>query len=135
MYREQPCRKCGSHDFDSSNHCQSCKNERTRLWRAANHERSKEQTNRNNNRRRSTEEGRLYHVAANAASSRKRKTRVPAWADLEAIKEFYLACPPGMEVDHIIPLCGKLVSGLHVLENLQYLTRKDNRDKSNIFEV
>lgn len=59
--------------------------------------------------------------------------RTPPWADLEAIQKFYEACPEGYEVDHIIPLQGKEVSGLHVLENLQYLTREENRQKSNKF--
>jgi len=53
----------------------------------------------------------------------------PSWADVEAIKEFYRNCPPGYEVDHIHPLQGKTICGLHVLENLQYLTVSENRKK------
>jgi len=59
--------------------------------------------------------------------------RIPIWCDREAIKEIYKLCPEGMEVDHIIPKTGELVSGLHVPENLQYLTPFDNRSKGNKF--
>jgi len=56
---------------------------------------------------------------------------VPKWADRLAIKEFYKSRPDGFEVDHIIPLQGDTVCGLHVLENLQYLTKRENCKKSN----
>ena len=59
--------------------------------------------------------------------------RTPAWADLIAIREFYKNCPKGHEVDHIIPLQGKNVCGLHVLENLQYLPMEENRRKGNTY--
>lgn len=55
----------------------------------------------------------------------------PAWADMAAIEAFYAARPVGMEVDHIIPLQGKNVSGLHVHWNLQYLTPAENAAKGN----
>lgn len=57
--------------------------------------------------------------------------RVPAWADIKAIERFYEACPEGFEVDHFYPLQGKTVSGLHVLENLQYLEPIANKKKGN----
>lgn len=60
---------------------------------------------------------------------------VPKWADLKSMQDIYRKCPVGYHVDHIIPLRGKLVSGLHIPENLQYLTAKENRKKFNLFEV
>lgn len=59
---------------------------------------------------------------------------VPTWADRESIRLFYENCPEGYHVDHIIPLRGDLVSGLHVLENLQYLPAVDNLKKSNRYD-
>ena len=60
--------------------------------------------------------------------------RTPPWANLEKIKSIYLSCPKGYHVDHIIPLRGSKVSGLHVENNLQYLLAKDNLSKRNSYE-
>lgn len=63
------------------------------------------------------------------------KQRTPSWACVEKMNEIYKqARALGMEVDHIIPLQGKTVSGLHVENNLQLLTKKENRKKSNKYE-
>lgn len=59
----------------------------------------------------------------------------PPWADMEAIKEFYINCPEGFDVDHVTPINHPYVCGLHVLGNLQYLDEKDNRlRKGNSFD-
>lgn len=56
---------------------------------------------------------------------------IPPWADLLKIQEIYENCPEGYEVDHIYPLQGVNSCGLHVENNLQYLTVEENRKKSN----
>jgi len=57
--------------------------------------------------------------------------RTPRWANLEKIKQIYLKRKKGYHVDHIVPLQAKNVSGLHVENNLQYLTAKQNISKGN----
>lgn len=60
----------------------------------------------------------------------------PPWADREEIKAIYeQAAIAGMQVDHIHPLQGETLCGLHVPWNLQLLTATDNQRKSNKFET
>lgn len=68
-----------------------------------------------------------------AAYNAAKNQRTPPWADLKKIKEIYDNCPEGYHVDHIVPLNGKLVSGLHIETNLQYLPAIENIKKGNKF--
>jgi hypothetical protein len=56
---------------------------------------------------------------------------IPKWANLNKIKTIYDNCPTGYHVDHIIPLQGKYICGLHVENNLQYLLASENSSKKN----
>lgn len=70
----------------------------------------------------------------NAKNRALRNLRIPNWIteeDYEKISEIYKKCPKGYHVDHIIPLQGKLVSGFHTPNNLQYLTVEENLKKYN----
>jgi 5-methylcytosine-specific restriction endonuclease McrA len=69
---------------------------------------------------------RTREVSANYRAKLREQT--PIEADRKKIREFYDNCPAGYEVDHIIPISR---GGLHILENLQYLTISENRRKSN----
>lgn len=70
--------------------------------------------------------------------------RTPKWLtkeQLQEIKQFYIDAEyltyytkVQFEVDHIIPLRGKHVSGLHVPNNLQLLTEKENEIKHNSYK-
>lgn len=103
---------------------------RARRWMEANPEKSA--ANSNAYRRR--------NLAAAAARQQRRRAKLlkcmPSWANLDAIQKFYdlakeLTDQTGIphEVDHIIPLQGELVTGLHIETNLQVLPAKVNRSK------
>lgn len=75
-------------------------------------------------------------VRLNTARRHKRvRQATPGWASRQDLDDVYLeAKHMQMCVDHIIPLKHKLVCGLHVVDNLQLLTRSANAKKSNKFD-
>lgn len=70
-----------------------------------------------------------------ACTSKRIRKNTPKWVDRKTLREFYYNCPKDLQVDHVVPLNGKIVSGLHVLWNLQYLSLTENRRKGNRFHV
>jgi len=77
------------------------------------------------------------NAACNMRSALKR-SQTPPWAELDGIKLFYeeaqrVTAETGVphHVDHILPINGKCVSGLHVAENLQVIPACENLSKGN----
>ena len=83
-----------------------------------------------------TERGKAVNRAKVAKYKAAKLQRIPVWMtkdELNMMRLFYIKCPQGFDVDHIVPLQGRNVSGLHVLSNLQYLTKEENGRKANKF--
>lgn len=86
-----------------------------------------------------------HHASALAISARRRATKTnatPPWADQQEIravyrkaKEIERATGQKMHVDHVVPLRGETVTGLHTAENLQVIPAKENIKKSNKWVV
>ena len=111
----------------------------TNRWRRANPEKHREYQARWRNKpsTKHTQRAALARYRSNKLQ------RTPSWLtedDHFIIAEIYDLCQQRTkctgvphEVDHIIPLQGELVSGLHVPDNLQVLTAYDNHVKSNSY--
>lgn len=106
--------------------------EKGRRWRELNAEREKERL------ARWARENRPRMRQKNAERRARKLRATPAWADHGAIHGYYeeavrLTAETGIphEVDHIVPLKGANVCGLHVQCNLRVVTRTVNRSKNN----
>lgn len=112
---------------------------KTTRWKKANPERAAEISKKT----RAKHKARI--LATRAKQRAAKRSRTPIWVDKEhlwLIKQAYeLAILKTKQfgfswhVDHVIPLCGKLVSGLHVIENLQVIPGAENLLKNNKFEI
>ena len=102
-----PCKHCGTETTNPVFCSSTCD--------GLNRKASKEHLNKSNAIRQSRYRAKKYRVLAPDANP-------------EKINEIYRNCPPGHEVDHIVPLSK---GGKHHEDNLQYLTISENRSKGN----
>lgn len=119
--------------------CKMCMNLDYLNFHAANPHKQKEYTQslKNNPERRDKKlkQTRVWKAENNYRAVRDLEylLRRPDWADVDKLKQIAKECPEGYHVDHIIPLKGKLVSGLDTPANLQYLSGTENMSKGNKF--
>lgn len=104
-----------------------------KLWRLKNSDRIKSKIKQNSG----------YHAALAAVRRANKIQATPSWlsdSEKQEIKLLYLFVAErrkqtglDLEVDHIVPLKGKTVCGLHVPWNLQVITASENASKGNRF--
>ena len=140
-HTDRPCRVCSSTTFrirpcDGRRVCYTCMNSGQKKYRNGVGKGKAREWQQNNKEHLRAYQREYYgdkYWERNKKYSDRLEQRTPAWADKKKIYEFYRNRPEGHEVDHIIPLNGKKVSGLHIHTNLQYLSIEKNRRKSNKF--
>lgn len=147
---QNACKKCGGYEFYiSGGQCYTCQKikgvskenkEWAKAWRENNSEihRNRAKKWRAENKEKHAKYSKSWkqenpglHNAGNAKWRVSIRGNANAIADFELIEQFYRNCPKGMVVDHVIPIHGELVCGLHVSWNLQYMTGRQNSAKSN----
>jgi 5-methylcytosine-specific restriction endonuclease McrA len=105
------------------------------------YENNKDKIKASRKRYRQSSEGKAKINARNNKRKAQKLQATPKWLTEEhfkQIEQFYIAAKDlrwedEMHVDHIVPLNGVTISGLHVPWNLQLLTKEENLRKGNKF--
>lgn len=115
--------------------------EQARRWRRDNPDKAKaieQRPERKAAKVKRVKENLPYYAAATAKRRAALKSATPAWANEAKIKNIYKLAAwaskytnEPLEVDHIIPLQGHDVCGLHVETNMQILPKSENIRKFN----
>ncbi len=92
-----------------------------------------------------TAKGKINNNTNSSIHHKRVKKQTPKWLtkeEKEQIRSLYKKCKilnmcsnEVYHVDHIIPIQGKNISGLHVMSNLRIISRSENSKKSNKYEV
>ena len=116
--------------------CPPCNSAATKKWRQKNKEAV------NENQRAYKKANRAIYTAAQGRRRAQALQATPLWANDSEIKKHYDFAARFKEsfgldlhVDHIVPLKGEKVCGLHVENNLQVTLAHANLAKNNQFEV
>ena len=139
--KENPKKYAGYRENAKIYQAEYYRNDRERLLRAEAKYRKNNSLKRAKTKAAWVKKNRAYCTSITAKRRADIALRTPSWltvGDYAKIERIYedarrLSLKTGVEhqVDHIVPIKGKLVSGLHVPSNLQILTAAQNRAKKN----
>ena len=131
--------------WTATGNCSECQRIRTENWTKNNPEKhlayrasDKRRLSTNESSKKHYAKHKVYYIVKDAKRRAQKLLATTIWGQ-EGVDQFYLkakeleAMNPGVKyhVDHIVPLAGENVCGLHNQFNLQILTETENKRKGN----